>query len=44
MFFILGKMRKENVFQDILETKKAFLDYKNNKLKKSKNWNFFQRG
>ena len=34
--FIFGKIREENVFDDILERKKAFLDYKNRKLKKSK--------
>ena len=34
--FILGKISQENVFHDILE-KKAFLEYKNKKLKKSEN-------
>ena len=28
------------MFYDILERKNAFLGYKNNKLKKSKNWDF----
>ena len=35
--FFLGNIAKENVFHDILEHKKAFLGYKNNKFKKSKN-------
>ena len=38
--FILGKKRPGNVFEDILERKSACLDYKNNKLKKLKNWDF----
>ena len=33
----LGNIAKENVFYDILEQKKAFLGYKNNKFKMSKN-------
>ena len=33
-------MGKESVFYDILERKKAFLRYENNKFKKSKNWTF----
>ena len=37
--FIFGKMREENVFNNILERKKAFLDYKK-KVKKVKNWDF----
>ena len=36
--FIFGKIREENVFDDILERKKAFLDYK-----KVKNW-YFSKG
>ena len=32
--FILGKIGQEKVFYDILDTKNAFLDYKNIKLKK----------
>ena len=36
--FIFGTMREENVFDDILERKKAFLDYKKEKVKKGKNW------
>ena len=39
-FFIFGKIREENVFDDILERKKAFLDYKKWKLKTVKNWDF----
>ena len=36
--FLLGNIRQENVFYVILERKNAFLGYKNNKFKKSKNW------
>ena len=36
----LAIIGKENVFRHILEQKKAFLGYKNQKLKKSKNWHF----
>ena len=39
-FFFIGHIRQENVFYDILERKNAFLGYKNNKVKKSKNWDF----
>ena len=39
-FFFLGKRDKEKSFHDILERKNAFLGYKNNKLKKSKNCHF----
>ena len=38
--FIFGKIREENVFDDILERKKAFSDYKKQKVKKVKNWDF----
>ena len=38
--FFLGNIGQENVFYDILEQKKAFLSYKNNKVKKWKNWDF----
>ena len=38
--FFLGNIGQENVFYDILERKNAFLGYKNNKSKKSKNWHF----
>ena len=34
--FIFGKITEESVFDDILERKKASLDYKKKKLKKSK--------
>ena len=37
--FIFGKIREENVFDHILEMKKAFLDYKKEKVK-VKNWDF----
>ena len=40
--FFLGNISEENVFYDILERKNAFLGYKNKKLKKSKNWDFFK--
>ena len=39
-FFFLGYIGQENVFNDILEPKNAFLSYKNKKFKKSKNWHF----
>ena len=39
-FFLLGNIRQENVFYDILEGENAFLGYKMKKLKKSKNWPF----
>ena len=42
-FFLLGNRCQKNVFYDIQERKKAFLGYKNKKLKKSKNW-LFRRG
>ena len=38
--FFLGNIVQENVFYDILERKNAFLGYKNNKFKNSKNWHF----
>ena len=41
--FFLGDIGQENVFFDILERKNAFLGYKNNKFKKSKNWDFSKR-
>ena len=40
--FFLAHIGQENVFYDILERKSAFLGYKNKKLKKSKNWQFFK--
>ena len=38
--FFLGNIDQENVFYDILERKNAFLGYKNNNFKKSKNSHF----
>ena len=35
--FFLGNIEKENDIYDIVERKNAFLGYKNNKFKKSKN-------
>ena len=34
--FILGKMGQDNVFDVIIERKKAFIDYKKKKLKTAK--------
>ena len=42
--FIFGKIKQENVCEDILGRKKAFLDSKIRKLKKVKELGFFQRG
>ena len=39
-FLFLGIISQENVFYDIPERKSAFLSYKDNKFKKSKNWHF----
>ena len=39
-FYFLGNTGQENVFYFILEQKNAFLDYKNKKLIKWKNWHF----
>ena len=36
--FIFGTIIEENVFDDILERKRAFLDYKKEEVKKVKNW------
>ena len=36
----LGDIEQENVFNDILKGKIAFLGYKNKKFEKSKNWHF----
>ena len=36
--FIFGKIRDKNVFDNILARKKAFLDYKKEKVKKVENW------
>ena len=35
--FFLGNIGQENVFDDILERKHAFLGYENTKFKKAKN-------
>ena len=40
MSLCFGKISQKNVFENILETKKSFEDYKIEKLKKSKNWDF----
>ena len=40
IFFFLSNIGHENVFNDILERKNAFLGYKNKTFKKSKNWHF----
>ena len=34
----IGKIAEQNVLENVLERKKAFPDYKKNKLKKSKIW------
>ena len=39
-FSFLSYLGHENVFYDILERKNAFLECKNKKFKKSKNWHF----
>ena len=39
-FFFLGNIGQENILDDILERKSAFLGYKNKTLKKSNNWHF----
>ena len=38
--FLLRNIGYENVFYDILKRKNAFLEYKNKKFKRSKNWHF----
>ena len=42
--FFLGNISEENIFNDILEPKNAFVGYKNKKFKKSKKLTFLQRG
>ena len=39
-FIFWGDIGEENILNDILERKNAFLGYKNKMLKKSKNWQF----
>ena len=36
--FLFGNIGQKTVFCDILERKTVFLGYKNNKFKKSENW------
>ena len=38
--FLSGNIGQENILNDILERKNAFLGYKNNNFKTSKNWDF----
>ena len=38
--FFLGNIGQENILNDVLQRKNAFLGYKNKKVKKSKNWHF----
>ena len=38
--FIFGKIREKNVFDNVLERKRAFFDYKKEKVKIVKNWDF----
>ena len=42
--FRFRQYTQEDILNDILERKNAFLGYKNKKFKKSKKWHFFQRG
>ena len=42
--FIFGEINQQNVFDIILESQKAFLDYKKQKVKKVEKSGFFQRG
>ena len=39
--FFSGNIGQENILNDILERKNAFLGYKNKKFNKSKNWHFW---
>ena len=43
-FFFLGKIRPKKVIGNVLYRKLAFLDYKNNDLKKSKKFAVLHRG
>ena len=43
IFFLIGNIGQENVFNNILERKNGFKNYKNKKFKKSKNWYFSKR-
>ena len=40
--FYFSQNKPKNVFDNILETRKAFQEYKNEKLKKLKNWDIFK--
>ena len=40
--FFLGNIVQENIFDDILKQKNAFLGYKKKKFRKSKNWYFYK--
>ena len=42
--FIFGKINHQNVFDVIPESRKSFLDYKKQKVKKVEKSGFFQRG
>ena len=42
LVFIFGKTNQQNVFDIILESQKAFSDYKKQKVKKVKNWDISQ--
>ena len=44
LFLLGGKIDQENKFEDILERKKAFLDYKSKELIKQIENFFFQKG
>ena len=48
LFLFGGKLDQENIFEDILERKQAFLDYKSKEfikqIEKSKNRFLFQKG
>ena len=41
-FVFSGNIGQANVFYDLVERNNAFLDYKNKKVNKSKNWHFFK--
>ena len=41
---IFRKISQKNVFDNILQNKKSFEDYKNDKFKKIEKLGFFQRG
>ena len=43
-FSMFGKINQQNVFKVILESHKAFLDYKKQKVEKIEKSGFLQRG